>query len=207
MAPSRRLYFGGLVGLLALCPLEFSYGHSLLFLLRLLISVCSLSINGARSEMKPIIVLNEQISELGSYLSRENKVNLEISKWSIYQQIEHILLVNTQVLEMVEAGKTPEDQKSRSILSYVTLTFGFIPRGRAESPNYVLPESSDKNDLLKLIEKFKAQLIRVKSLETFNSNEVVGNHPYFGGLSRSEWLRFIEIHTRHHLKIIRDIDG
>jgi hypothetical protein len=30
-------------------------------------------------------------------------------------------------------------------------------------------------------------------------------HPYFGGLTPAEWLRFIPVHHHHHLKIVRDI--
>jgi hypothetical protein len=31
------------------------------------------------------------------------------------------------------------------------------------------------------------------------------NHPVFGILNRNRSLRFLKIHTRHHLRIIRDI--
>ena len=30
-------------------------------------------------------------------------------------------------------------------------------------------------------------------------------HPYFGALDISEWMRFMDVHHRHHLKIVRDI--
>ena len=30
-------------------------------------------------------------------------------------------------------------------------------------------------------------------------------HPYFGALDIAEWMRFMDVHHRHHLKIIRDI--
>jgi hypothetical protein len=32
------------------------------------------------------------------------------------------------------------------------------------------------------------------------------NHFVFGGLSPMQWLRTMDVHTRHHLKIIRDIE-
>lgn len=166
---------------------------------------CSSIKIGETERMSSIVALVEQSKEIEMYIAREDKANPEISKWSMYRQCEHVLLVNTQVLEMIAKGDTPLEKRSRSLLSYLTLTFGFIPRGRADAPDYVLPKNIGRDELFALLNKLRNQLIDIEKLKELRSKDVVGNHPYFGGLNRIEWLRFIEVHTKHHLKIIREI--
>ncbi len=166
---------------------------------------CSILNTNTKNNSKQFSAITTQVEKLDKLILEEDVTNTEVSKWSTYKQIEHILLANTGICEFIENGKKPSEEKSRTFFSYLPFTFGFIPRGRAEAPSYVVPAGITQDEIKLLLVKYKDQLSRIKVLSNLNSNDVVGNHPYFGGLNRLEWIRFMEIHTNHHLKIIEDI--
>jgi hypothetical protein len=77
-----------------------------------------------------------------------------------------------------------------------------IPRGKAKAPKIVAPKAD--------INKDELQLHLNRTRETIKALELVSKdhffeHPYFGKLKLKETIRFLEIHTQHHLDIIRDI--
>ncbi len=152
--------------------------------------------------MKSLAKVNLQIKEIESFLELEDKLDAEVSNWSIYKQLEHILIVNKNISAAILKGKEPEERKARTPLSYFVLTTGFIPRGKAKAPKIAEPKSLSQSELKSLLEEVKNNFSK---LDNLNLSLVVANHPYFGGLNSKEWLRFLEVHTNHHLKIVRDI--
>ena len=51
-------------------------------------------------------------------------------------------------------------------------------------------------------ERVQALARNARGLRT---NRAHMNHPIFGGLRPQQWVRFLDIHQHHHMKIIRDI--
>jgi hypothetical protein len=81
-------------------------------------------------------------------------------------------------------------------------TKGKIPRGRAKSPKVVQPkENILENDLRIHLSETKAKIKELAAI----SDDAFFNHPYFGNLKRKQAMRFLEIHTNHHLAIINDV--
>jgi hypothetical protein len=79
---------------------------------------------------------------------------------------------------------------------------GKIPRGKAKAPQIVFPKTTiDQPSLQEHINKSRNSL---KELESVSNNHYF-EHPYLGKLKKKETLRFLEIHTNHHWKIIEDI--
>jgi len=77
-----------------------------------------------------------------------------------------------------------------------------IPRGRAKSPELVNPkEKLDSNTLLGHIVETRAQIDLLKVV----SKDKFFKHPFFGHLKLMQTIKFLEIHTQHHLDIIEDI--
>lgn len=151
--------------------------------------------------MKKVDVL---IAELETKINQQELLDETISKSSVGWHIEHTLLtINLIVDELIKS-----DPKTYNWTFNFTRTLVFtmnrIPRGRARSPKVVIPENTFTAETLQIhIEKTKAHLKRIQSLEP----AAYFTHPYFGKLKLKPTIKFLEIHTGHHISIIRDIIG
>ena len=77
-----------------------------------------------------------------------------------------------------------------------------IPRGKAKAPKVVQPlEPATAALLISKLEIAKNSLV---DLKTLNANSYF-KHPYFGDLNLKKTIWFLNLHTNHHLKIIKDI--
>lgn len=148
--------------------------------------------------IKELLEIHRSFSDL---LMADDSTYEQVSAWSVYKHIEHVLLTNSSILFAIERGDSPSKIEKRTFIGYVVLFVGFIPRGRAKAPKEVEPLGKSKSEL----QEFNEELIgRLESLLNAPLNEphnVIANHPYFGGLSKKQWIRFLCIHSRHHLKI------
>lgn len=149
--------------------------------------------------------INKQLDEVEALLGLPDEDNPAVSAWSVYQQLEHILLVKAGIATMIERNQAPSHAKQRSMLAPIILLLGYIPRGKAKSPAEVSPEGMSQKQMKDLLDQTRVRYRKMDEMRGRFGAGVVGNHPYFGGLSAQQWLRFVEVHTRHHLKIIRDI--
>ena len=87
-------------------------------------------------------------------------------------------------------------------LGKIFLTLGYFPRGKGKAPKHVKPpEVILKEDLISQVEAAKSNIKILGSLDT-NS---FFKHPLFGNINTKRVYRFLEVHTKHHLKIIDDI--
>ena len=76
-----------------------------------------------------------------------------------------------------------------------------LPRGRVKAVQAVIPEDYNEKSLR---EHLKATKLKVEELKTIDSNKYF-NHPVFGNLKLTKTIKFLDIHTKHHLDIINDI--
>ncbi|WP_194852008.1 hypothetical protein [Nonlabens antarcticus] len=147
--------------------------------------------------------LQEEFNELESYLKLGNITNLEVSKEGIYWHVDHSYRILEGVPEMLRLSKKEDYKPKTSIIKWVIMTFKWIPRGKGVSPKNVVP---DENHLS--IEEIKSRgeeaYARVNSIHEL-PEWAHFRHPLFGSLKRDETVKFLGIHTNHHLKIMRDI--
>jgi len=137
-------------------------------------------------------------------LALKDSLSTAISSWSVYQQVDHLLTVCERVLHRLTTDKGETQLKPLTLLGRATLWTGWIPRGRADAPAEVLPASRSKAELLQLLTQLGAVLAEVKdSAKPICCSGF--HHPLLGYLTGTQWLKFLTIHTKHHLKIIRDI--
>ncbi len=133
------------------------------------------------------------------------KLVVGVSSWSISQQLDHILKVAKSTLQVIVAGKALDNVKPINLKGRLVLAVGFIPRGFAKAPERLYGVATSSNELLALLEDVRALLERIGE-PAFEAKEIaVVRHPIFRGLTPEQTLRFVVVHTRHHLKIVRDI--
>jgi len=128
--------------------------------------------------------------------------NHKVSKASVAWHLDHSLKVINSVCDDLKEVKSIKIKPTHSFIkSYVFLT-GNIPRGKGKAPKKVVSNNNISKEMI------KEQLILAKNNLTDVKKLPIKNyfsHPYFGMLSLKKSLRFLEIHTNHHLKIVNDI--
>lgn len=143
------------------------------------------------------------LSYLNSISEEFEKINETISAWSIAEQVDHILKVNNSVLSSIEKETSSNNKKPLTFKGRIVLLFGHIPRGRAKAPEHVLPKKYPTEQILTELKQTikRLQNVSAKDLE----KDIIINHPFLGGMSPRQWIRFLCIHQGHHLKIVRDV--
>jgi hypothetical protein len=146
--------------------------------------------------------LLNKINELESKIPNKDIIEDTVSKSSVGWHIEHSLLVINQVLSQLEKSNTNTFKRSFNLTKIVLFFLNKFPRGKAKAPKAVVPKGDlSKEVLLMNVESAK---INFNKIETFDRNNNF-NHPYFGNLNLKDTLKFLNIHTQHHLDIIDDI--
>ena len=132
-----------------------------------------------------------------------------VSHWSVGQQLEHLAITDQQILLALGklAGEPDRDAERRAHpLGRLFLALNWIPRGVGKAPDFTRPQGVDT-------QRLRAQLAAVE-LALVDSGERLPDlgdvrgrirHPRFGWLDLGQWLRFLEVHHHHHLKIVGDI--
>lgn len=145
--------------------------------------------------------LQEYLKELESRISKQGIYNTDISQSNVGWHIEHILLTINLIIENLEKSN-PENYKwSFKLPRILVFSMNKIPRGRAKSPQVVAPK---KYDEITLLEHLKLAELKIQDLSNISSDKYF-NHPFFGNLKLEKTIKFLEIHTNHHLEIINDI--
>ncbi|MEI8074353.1 MAG: DinB family protein [Bacteroidota bacterium] len=147
--------------------------------------------------------LEEQLDLLESKIPEYELLNTSISTSNIGWHIEHSLLVISGIIETT-ANSNPKDYQWafnwRQILVFIQ---GKIPRGKARAPKAVQPQINYTiESLTEHVTSTRAKLEKLKQLD----KDKYFKHPGLGNLNLKQTIKFLEIHTNHHLKIINEID-
>lgn len=145
--------------------------------------------------------LDAYLEELASYIPSMEKRNEGISASTVGWQIEHSLMTIRFVVKGFLASDPSQFASKFNLTKTLILWTGKMPRGKARAPKYVLPDEFSEESLTKHILKTNETLAQVENAHPKQFVE----HPYFGKINKKETMRFLEIHTLHHIKIIRDI--
>jgi len=148
--------------------------------------------------------LGNLITELENNIPKQESVNEAISKSSVGWHIEHTLLTINLVIDLLKKSDPNGYKWKFSFGRMLVFTTNRIPRGRAPSPNAVKPKNNFTAETLK--KHAEASKEKLKELPTLNQNNYF-EHPYFGKLKLKPAIKFLKIHTEHHIDIINDIIG
>ena len=146
--------------------------------------------------------LDAILPELASYIADHNQSNQAISQVDVGWHIEHSLLVIKQITATV-AQSEPKLYKSKfNLKRFIVFLTKTIPRGKAKAPKVVIPSEEITVDSLQ--ESLKNTYQAIAYLKDCQEKQYF-MHPFFGQLNKKQTIKFLAIHTDHHLKIIRDI--
>jgi hypothetical protein len=148
--------------------------------------------------------LSDQLIHIESTLTDEQKLNASrtvVSGWSVNQHIDHLLKVDQSILKGIIANERKSDKRI-NLIGRASLFFGFIPRGRAKSPERVVGYNRSADELRRSLEEVR---MAIEQIQPGKFEESVIEHPVFGGLNSKEWLRFLAVHHLHHWKIVKEI--
>ncbi|HYC87995.1 MAG TPA: DinB family protein [Thermoanaerobaculia bacterium] len=130
-------------------------------------------------------------------------VNERVSAWSPAEHVDHLLKVTKSILD-----RLPSDEavpRGISLLGRAVLGLRWIPRGRGRTPERLTGKQCTPEELRARLTRvtMAAEGVDTAAVDTARIPNVP--HPRFGGLTPAQALRFVTVHTEHHLKIVRDI--
>ena len=152
---------------------------------------------------KSLQKLQSLLLEIESNIINKNIKDSNISKATVGWQLDHSLKVFNVVCGVL-AESNPSDYSSKlNTKRWLIFTLGTFPRGRAKAPQKVVSKNINisEKELHQQLERAKTGLNIIKTLEP----HAFFKHHVFGNLSKKQTMRFLEIHTNHHLKIVREI--
>ena len=165
---------------------------------------------GLEADLKKV---EEQWAAIEAHLTGADHIkirNFKVSWWSVGQQTMHIAKVINlmgQQIEVLLADPTIGAEEKALPLRGVVLAAGALPRGVAKAPEAVQvrtqPTLAEVRAEIKEARRNWAKVAKRKDEIAKSPSKF----PHFalGPMTSADWVRFIAIHTAHHLKIVEDI--
>ena len=155
-------------------------------------------------------VIGAYRTKLGTLPEAQFATTPPIGGWSASEVYSHIFdasLLSLKALEECLEGRGAN--RPTPFVTKVILFFGAFPPGvRFKTPKVLEGRVKviTKVAAAEMIAQFEQQLA-VNRLKVAQANpEVKTKHPRLGYLNASQWLRFIGIHLKHHLKQLKRVE-
>jgi len=142
------------------------------------------------------------LNELEKTIPNQASMNAAISKREVAWHIDHSLKVINSVTNVLKKSDPKDYQWHFNAIRHFVFLTGHIPRGKGKAPKAVQSfEDITVESLLAQLEQAKLSVKELEQLESKNNFK----HPYFGILNRKQTIKFLGLHTKHHLRIVQDI--
>lgn len=136
-----------------------------------------------------------------------------VSGWGVAQQAYHCGLALARIGGGIENLLANPTQGAGLGFTHpqagALLAGGALPRGIAKSPEFLIPPAAPTPDETRTL--LKGAKAKWEALEKRRAEiptcAATFPHPMLGNFTSAQWVRFIALHTGHHLKIVRDILG
>ena len=146
--------------------------------------------------------LHTLLRDIETKIALQNMQQQSVSASSIGWHIEHTLLTINIIIKALTLSNVSDYRWSFRPLRYLIFGIGKIPRGKAKAPKIVQPKGDfDAQHLKNHLQegKHNIQKLDVMSLDSYFK------HPYFGHLKLKPSIKFLCIHTQHHISIVESI--
>lgn len=151
-----------------------------------------------------------RLAETAALPEREVTSRAEtVSAWAPAQHLEHLAITGGEVFDAIEAclaGKGQQTAAGPSLSGRLVLILGWIPRGAGKARDRWSPADADPERARQAVASLAARLkaLEPRLLEIAQTRAALP-HPVFRAFTPAQWLKFLEVHQNHHLKIVRDI--
>ena len=146
--------------------------------------------------------LNSLLDKFEAQIVNYSKLNQTISEGNVGWHIVHSCLVINSVCAAVIKSDATKFIKKFSFKAFLVLLLNSFPRGKAKAPSFTMP--SEELSPTSILQSIEASRKNVEALSKAGKNQYF-THPIFGDLNTEDTLKFLGVHTNHHLKIIKDI--
>ena len=165
----------------------------------LIIVVTAISIYNNRERDDAFLV--EPLQQVEAYFSKRSVKNPKISKADVAWHLNHILKTVNKISESLLHSNPENFNPKFNVKRLWVHTTGRLPKG-GQSPRSVNPSGTVLLDSLRIqLALAKKNMERISTLD----EDAFFNHPVFDHLDRDQTRRFLAVHTRHHLRIIKAI--
>ncbi|MEY3678346.1 MAG: hypothetical protein RI924_487 [Bacteroidota bacterium] len=125
--------------------------------------------------------------------------------WSYSEVYSHIFSANHACLLAIQhciQGKGIESSEKASFVGRLILFFGVFPPVKIKAPERIaaMVKKISKVEALDQVQKFRENLQALVPQIAQASPTQKAKHPRMGLFTAPQWLSFIQIHTKHHLK-------
>ena len=148
--------------------------------------------------------LLQMVKDLESYIPKADLHANAVSKGTVGWHIDHALLTINVVLEGLKNSDPTRYEYKFNKWRTIIFTVGFFPRGKVQAPDSVVPKSDYTMQSLAASTVATRELL--KNILPLDKNNY-SRHPVFGKLNTKHTFTMLRMHTKHHIKIIRDIVG
>lgn len=158
-----------------------------------------------------IATIQSQIGILEALAADEDALAMRaesVSAWSVARQVEHMLLTCRVIFKQIDRILAGDGETSTkpSLPGKLLLTVGKIPRGLGKAPKFIHPTDRSPDEIRALVTDCRERLDGFTTeTESIAASRAIAKHPFFGAFTPTMWLRFVDVHNRHHLAIIDDI--
>lgn len=159
-----------------------------------------------------LLAARQAIDDAAGHLTPDVIGRAVAGRWSIGEILEHLTLAfsaNADALEKTLASgelRVRRPSWKQTAGRILVLDLGHFPKVKAP----VMTVPSGTVDPANSLTAIRAALARVDDVLTrvatrFGDRVAVVNHPYFAGLSVTQWRRLHRRHTIHHMRQVRSI--
>ncbi|MEH3113600.1 DUF1569 domain-containing protein [Pedobacter terrae] len=155
-------------------------------------------------------VVDAYKSKLSNYPEDIFQITPPISGWSYGEVYSHIFdssLLSLIAFEHAANGKG-ESKPTHLIVKLILLLGALPPAQKYKVPKRLAErvKKISKTEALSFIQAFEKSLADNYLLLANTKSKSKTKHPRLGYLNAKQWLRFIEIHLKHHLKQLERIE-
>ncbi len=152
-----------------------------------------------------VAAIKEYRQRLESYSESDFLKKANVDTWSAAEVYAHIISANRMTvrgMHMAAEGNATEDNTTLPWSARMVLFFEKFPKGR-KVPEVVQKRTPVINSISEAIETTESLMKELDELMQSYSNWSKTQklkHPVLGMLNNFQWLKFMKIHSNHHLK-------